>query len=41
MRLLVGIIVIVTLVILDQYRFRGFYSAEVSRLIELALRTWM
>lgn len=39
MRLLIVILVLTTLVIVDQFKFRGHYSAEISRFIATAIRS--
>ena len=39
MRLLIVILVLTTLVIVDQFKFRGYYSAEISRLVAQAIRS--
>jgi hypothetical protein len=39
MRLMVALLLLVALVIVDQYRFRGYDSSEVSRLATGAIRS--
>jgi hypothetical protein len=40
MRLMIVILVLVTLVIVDQYRFHGYYTSEVSRMITHMIRSF-
>jgi hypothetical protein len=39
MRLMLALLLLAGLVILDQYRFRGYYGSEVSRLVTSAIRS--
>ena len=39
MRLLIVILVLTALVIVDQFKFHGHYSAEISRLMAQAIRS--
>jgi hypothetical protein len=39
MRLMLALFLIVTLVIVDQYRFHGHYTSEVSRMVVGAVRS--
>jgi hypothetical protein len=39
MRLMLAALLIVMLVVVDQYRFRGYYGSEMSRLVVGAVRS--
>lgn len=39
MRLLIVILVLVTLVVADQFRFRGYYTSQVSQYLSQVVRS--